>query len=246
MGFCAEGASTASVERVGLSAPGVTVGAIHAAPVDDAPQFGVVVHPDIGGVRPLFDEICRRLATHGAAVCAPEPFARVPEGEREGADVPTRMTWVPGLDDADQVGDLVRAADFLATAHGPLPSGVIGFCMGGHYTFKAAASGRFERAVSCYGMIRTPDDWRGPGHAEPLDLLADACPTLAVIGSIDPYTPPDDVATLREVLDPESGHEVRIYEGADHGFVHDPDRDVHRPDDAADVWARALVWLGPR
>lgn len=245
MGFCAEGGSAATVERVGLTAPDVVVDAIHAAPAEVPPSFGVVVHPDIGGVRPLFDEICRRLATHGAAVCAPEPFARVAAAEREGAEVESRMAWVSGLDDSNQVGDLARAADFLVDAHGPLPVGVIGFCMGGHYTYKAATAGRFGAAVSCYGMIRTPDDWQGPGHAEPLGMLADACPTLAIIGSADPYTPPDDVEALREVLTPERGHEIVVYQGAEHGFVHDPDRDAHRPDDAADVWSRALAWLHP-
>jgi carboxymethylenebutenolidase len=39
------------------------------------------------------------------------------------------------------------------------------------------------------------------------------------------------------------GATVVRYEGADHGFVHDPDRPAHRPDDAADAWSRALDFL---
>ena len=39
------------------------------------------------------------------------------------------------------------------------------------------------------------------------------------------------------------GVEVVRYEGADHGFVHDPSRPAHRPDDAADAWSRALAFL---
>jgi carboxymethylenebutenolidase len=38
--------------------------------------------------------------------------------------------------------------------------------------------------------------------------------------------------------------EVVRYEGADHGFVHDPTRPAHRPDDAADAWRRVLAFLG--
>ena len=34
--------------------------------------------------------------------------------------------------------------------------------------------------------------------------------------------------------------EVVVYEGADHGFVHDADRPAHRADDAADAWTRVL------
>ena len=39
---------------------------------------GLVLHPDIGGLRPLFEDMARRLATHGLAVCAFEPFAALP------------------------------------------------------------------------------------------------------------------------------------------------------------------------
>jgi carboxymethylenebutenolidase len=37
--------------------------------------------------------------------------------------------------------------------------------------------------------------------------------------------------------------EVVRYEGADHGFAHDPSRPAHRPDDAADAWRRAVAHL---
>ena len=33
------------------------------------------------------------------------------------------------------------------------------------------------------------------------------------------------------------------YPDAEHGFVHDPDRPAHRPDDAADAWRRAVAFL---
>jgi dienelactone hydrolase len=38
-------------------------------------------------------------------------------------------------------------------------------------------------------------------------------------------------------------HKVAVYRGAEHAFVHDPDRPVHRPDDAADAWHRTLAFL---
>ena len=34
-------------------------------------------------------------------------------------------------------------------------------------------------------MIRVPPDWVGAGTREPLDGIADACPTLAIIGGVD-------------------------------------------------------------
>jgi carboxymethylenebutenolidase len=40
-----------------------------------APTRGLVLAPDIAGLRPLFDDLCAQLASeHGWAVCAPEPF----------------------------------------------------------------------------------------------------------------------------------------------------------------------------
>ena len=46
-----------------------------------------------------------------------------------------------------------------------------------------------------------------------------------------------------------AGATVVRYEGADHGFVHDPARPTHRADDAADAWDRVLEFphgrLGP-
>ena len=61
---------------------------------------------------------------------------------------------------------------------------------------------------------------------------------MAIVGTVDAWTPPDDVDELEAL-----GAKVVRYEGADHGFVHDPERPAHRPDDAADAWSRALAFL---
>src|SRR5439155_11258249 len=112
--------------------------------------WGVVVAPDIMGLRALFDELCARLAEeHGWTVCAVEPFAG-----QEGASLDERLYGgVAGLRDEKQLGDLTEGAD----ATGCERVDVIGFCMGGMYALKAAAAGRFQRAVSFYGMIRVPE-----------------------------------------------------------------------------------------
>jgi carboxymethylenebutenolidase len=67
----------------------------------------------------------------------------------------------------------------------------------------------------------------------------DACPTLAILGGRDQWTPPDDIDKLRAL----PNVEVVVYPEAEHGFAHDPDRPAHRPDDAADAWRRALEFL---
>lgn len=191
---------------------------------------GLVIAPDLLGRRKLFDDLAARLAAAQSwNVIVVEPF-RGRTFESEGTE--ERHAAVPALDDDDVVGDLVDAANRLEVE----PVALTGFCMGGMYAFKAAASHRFDRVVSFYGMIRLPEKWRGPGQREPLQLLdhaADPNQILAIVGTRDPYTPPDDVDQLEA-----KGVQVVRYQGAEHGFVHDPERPSHRPSDAADAWSR--------
>ena len=69
------------------------------------------------------------------------------------------------------------------------------------------------------------------------------CPTLAIFGSADPWTPAADIEALRAAWSGRTDCEIVVVEGADHGFVHDPDRPVHRADDAAACWDRAINWM---
>jgi carboxymethylenebutenolidase len=230
-----------TVEPVTLALDAVDVPAVHARP-DGMPRAGVVLHPDIGGLRPLFEDMARRLATHGLSVCAVEPFAGVPVEER--ATMEQRFARVGDLDDQQQLEMLSSAADLLVVEDGVLRVCVLGFCMGGLYTFKAAASERFDAAVSFYGMLRTPPDWKQAGHTiEPLDVAAQMCPTLAIFGSADPYTPAADIDALRAAWNHRPDCEIVVIDGAEHGFVHDPDRPAHRAADAAACWDRAISWM---
>ena len=205
---------------------------------ETGPRRGVVLLPDIHGLRPLFDDLAAELAAErGWAMAVVELFP--------GLDLPTvddRFAAVADLDDARLIGDAVAAADLLAGETGVERIAVIGFCLGGMYAYKAAACRRFDAAVSFYGMIRIPPHWRGPGQQEPLKLLGEpgTCPVLAVIGDQDPYTPDGDVAELGRF-----GPLVRPvrFPDADHGFVHDPQRPAHRPDDAATAWRAVADFL---
>jgi carboxymethylenebutenolidase len=194
---------------------------------------GLVICPDIMGLRPLFDDHVARLsADNGWTVCAVEPFPG-----NEDLPLDQRLSsGVASIADDRLLGDLVAAADETGCER----VGVTGFCMGGMYALKAAGTGRFHRAVAFYGMIRVPEAFRGPGHAEPLDAVSspNASHVLAIIGGQDQWTPAADVDALRA-----TGAEVAFYPDADHGFVHDPDRPAHRAADAADAWQRAIAFL---
>lgn len=197
------------------------------------PTMGLVIAPDIFGLRPLFDDMVARLSSVWSMnVCAVEPFPGLDLGD----DVDPRFAAVPNLDDETHLRDLVEAADATECDR----VGLIGFCIGGMYCFKAARSDRFTRIVSFYGMIRIPEAWQGPAQGEPLDHLAAGHPgrVLAIVGGRDTYTPPDDVVALEA-----AGVNVVRYPDAEHGFAHAPERPAHRPADAADAFRRAHSWL---
>lgn len=239
-----EGTQDVETESVTLRGHGGdAVPAFHARP-DGMPVSGLVLHPDIMGVRPLFEDLARRLASHGLAVMCPEPFARAQAGGVDLSDVEQRMAAVAQLDDDEQIGDLERAADYLVVHDDIREVAVVGFCMGGMYALKAAATDRFDRAVAFYGMIRLPEHWRGDGQAEPLAAVERSCPTLAIFGSADPYTPACDIDALQAAWSGRDDCEIVVYPDAEHGFVHDADRPAHRAADAADAWNRVLAFLG--
>lgn len=201
------------------------------------PTMGLVIAPDIFGLRPLYDDLVARIAAEqGWVVCAAEPFP----GRDLPADVEPRFATVPQIADDDLLRDLQLAAEATGCAR----VGLLGFCMGGMYAFKAAGRlGRdvFARAVAFYGMIKVPTAWQGAGHREPLEELQrpNATPVLAIIGGRDHYTPDPDV----EALDTLGGVEVVRYPDAEHGFAHDASRPTHRAEDAADAFARAWRFL---
>lgn len=198
-----------------------------------SPRIGLVVTPDIFGLRPLYDNLVSQWATEwDMAVAAVEPFP----GKNLGADIESRYGAVKDIDDEKHLRDLHEAADLLNTTVTVL----MGFCMGGMYCFKSARSDRFARIVSFYGMISLPEAWMSIGQSEPLQYLqaGNAESVLAVIGGKDHYTPAHDVDALRH-----TGATVAFYPEGEHAFAHDASRPAHRAEDAADAFQRAKEWL---
>lgn len=210
--------------------PSGTLAEVHLVPGADR---GLVVFPDIFGLRPLFADHVARFATQwGLSTVAIEPFGSHPGPD----DLDARFAAVGRLSDDDTFRDLTEAA----AATGCTSVGMIGFCMGGMYCFKSAGLACFDRIVSFYGMIHMPDQWASATHGDPLDYVrrGDANKVLAIIGSKDNWTP---VEHVRELSD--AGVTVVQYPEADHGFAHDETRPAHRPADAADAFYRARTWL---
>ena len=159
-------------------------------------------------------------------------------GRDDLATIEERLAAGGALDDERVLGDAVAAAD----ATGVEPVAVVGLLHGRH----VRPQGGGHRAVRPGGLVLR----HGPGarHVAQCRPRASrstrwpspgACPVLAIAGTVDPWLPADDLDALEA-----AGVEVVRYEGADHGFVHDPSRPAHRPDDAADAWRRVVAHLG--
>ena len=207
-----------------------------ARPADGrAADRGLVLIPDIFGLRPLFDEHAQRIADEqGWAVAAVEPWPG-----REDLTIEERLAQVGTIDDSAILGDLAAAADLLEVE----PVGVMGFCMGGMFTLKAAGTGRFHRAVRVLRDDPRARALAGGRSVEPLDAVVaapGACPTLAIIGW--------STSGRRPTTSPRSRRPAWRWSATPAPTTASsttPSRPAHRPDDAADAWRRAMTFLSP-
>jgi dienelactone hydrolase len=198
------------------------------------PTRGIVLLPDIGGLRPLFDDLAQRLADeHRWAIAVPEPF---PGQEHLGVD--QRIAEMANFDARRQLDDCRAAAEMLDEFR----VGVIGFCMGGTGTMRAAIDPRFDRLVAFYGMPQLPDAWKGPGVTDPVDDVRSApgaaARLLVLCGTADPFVPVSSLDAIEA-----TGTTVVRYPDAGHAFAHDVTAAWFREADAADAWRRAAAWL---
>ncbi|MDQ6730738.1 MAG: dienelactone hydrolase family protein [Actinomycetota bacterium] len=196
-----------------------------------AAEQGLVILPSMPGTTSAFQQRARDLAAdRGWTVCIPEIVTDDPDAGFE-----ERRSVVVNLRDDDVFQVLHDAAAATAAPRVAL----VGFCIGGMYAMKAASLGLFDRIVAFYGMVRIPTYWQSPHQGEPLDYLSDNTDRLlAIFGEQDEFVPLADIDTIEA-----AGVPVVRYPDAGHAFAHDPDHPHHRPEDAADAWRRAVVFI---
>ena len=128
------------------------------------PAAGVVLHPDIDGLRPLFDDMARRLATprvRGRARSSRSPD--VGSRARRGRD-----RYAHGAGRTSSTTRATRRSleprpicSWSKTTSRASRCSASAWAV--YYTFKAAATDRFDRAVAFYGMLRDARRWQGRG-----------------------------------------------------------------------------------
>jgi len=212
-------------------------------------KHGLVLVPDVFGLRPLIKETISQIASNSIAVIAVEPFSHMSENPSQ-LSREEKLSRVKDLDDQMQCADILAAGKILRNHHGCETVSLIGFCIGGMYAFKSAGAGEFDSVVSCYGMITMPDDWRGPGQKDAIDYLElETCSkVLAIVGGQDHgFAKESDVESLGKVLSNfrhnEIGSRLEIFENGEHAFMHDPEREEYRSQDAKKAWKQAFEFM---
>jgi carboxymethylenebutenolidase len=113
--------------------------------------------------------------------------------------------------------------------------GTIGWGMGGNYAVQLAA--RLPRLSACavnYGTLPT----------DPNELQNIGAPILGNFGADDHGITPADVRSFQKTMETLGRRvDIKIYDGAGHGFENPDNKQGYRPEAAQDAWNRTIVFL---
>lgn len=210
---------------------------------------GVVVWPDIFGLRPAFRQMGKRLAESGYAVLVVNPFYRVKKAPTAEAGAATSIQELrPLARGINETTNMTDAKAFVAWLDTQRPVakdrkiGTQGYCMGGPLAFRTAAAvpGRVGAVASFHGGGLVADAPNSP------HLLAakSKAQFLVCIAANDDERSPNDKTVLKETFE-KAGlpAEIEVYAGAAHGWC-PPDSQVYNEPQAEKAWARLLVLYG--
>jgi len=211
---------------------------------------GVLVWPDIFGLRPAFRQMGKRLAESGYAVLVVNPFYRTkkaPTAENGGATpIPQVMPLMQGLtkDVTVQITDAKAFVGWLDQQPSVAKNrkiGTQGYCMGGFEAFRTAgavpdrigAVATFHGAALVTNMPNSPHLEAAKSHAQFLIAIAES----------DDKTSPNDKNVLKETLAKANlSAEIEVYP-AMHGWC-PPDTTVYNMEQAEKAWGRLLALYG--
>ena len=207
---------------------------------------GVLVWPDIFGLRPAFRQMGKRLAESGYSVLVINPFYRVkkaPTADKGSATpIPDLMPLAQSLNEATNMSDakaFVAWLDQQPSVAKNRKVGTQGYCMGGPLAFRTAASvpDRVGAIASFHGGGLVTDMPNSP------HLLASKTKAqlLIAIAANDDMRAPNEKTVLKETF-AKSGQpaEIEVYAGAAHGWC-PPDSGVYNEAQAEKAWGRLIA-----
>ena len=204
----------------------------------------ILVVQEIFGLHEWMRDITRRFAAAGYYAIAPDMYQR--QGDPTTApDIQTLVkTIVSQVPDAQVMADLDAAAAFAGTDGGNAKRlGVTGFCWGGRITWLYAAHNpKLKAGVAWYGRLVGQPTELQPKH--PIDVAgALNAPVLGLYGELDKGIPLADVEKMNAALKAAGSKSfIRLFPGADHGFLADYRPSFHEASAKAG-WADAMGWF---
>jgi len=210
---------------------------------------GVLVWPDIFGLRPAFRQMAKRLAESGYSVLVVNPFYRSKKAPTAADGSATPIDQVRPLAQAlNETTHMTDAKAFIGWLD-KQPSvaknrkmGTQGYCMGGPIAFRTAAAvpDRVGAVASFHGGGLVTDKPDSP-H---LQAAKSKAQFLIAIAENDDKRSPKDKDVLKETFaKADLPAEIEVYAGSAHGWC-PPDSRVYNEPQAEKAWSRLLVLYG--
>jgi carboxymethylenebutenolidase len=210
---------------------------------------GVLLWPDIFGLRPAMRQMGKRLAESGYAVLVVNPFYRVkkaPTADNGAATpIPSLMPLARALNETTQTTDakaFIAWLDQQASVAKDKKIGTQGYCMGGPIAFRtsAAVPNRVGAVASFHGGGLVTDQPNSP-H---LQAAKTSAQFLVAVAANDDQRAPTEKDVLKETFAKANRPaEIEVYTGAAHGWC-PPDSGVYNEPQAEKAWARLLALYG--
>jgi carboxymethylenebutenolidase len=210
---------------------------------------GVLIWPDIFGLRPAFRQMGKRLAESGYSVLVVNPFYRVqkaPTAEKGGATpIDQVRPLAKGLSETTHMADAKAFIGWLDKQSSVAKNrkvGTQGYCMGGPIAFRTAAAvpDRVGAVASFHGGGLVTDMPNSP-H---LQAAKTKVQFLIAIAENDDKRSPTDKDVLKETFGKANlPAEIEVYAGAAHGWC-PPDSQVYNEPQAEKAWSRLLALYG--
>ena len=210
---------------------------------------GVLVWPDIFGLRPAFRQMGKRLAESGYSVLVVNPFYRVKKAPTAAAGGATPiqevMPLAQGLNETTHMTDakaFIGWLDKQSSVAANRKMGTQGYCMGGPMAFRTAAAmpDRIGAVATFHGgglvtaAPNSPHLQAAKSHAQFLIAIAENDDARSLT---DKTVLKDTFATANLTA------EIEVYAGSAHGWC-PPDSQVYNEPLAEKAWARLLVLYG--
>ncbi|MGH8398595.1 MAG: dienelactone hydrolase family protein [Gammaproteobacteria bacterium] len=195
-------------------------------------QPGLILIHMWWGLNQHMRDMADRLARQGYTVLAVDLFnGRSTRDPRVAA----QLMDLASSDSGALLSNLEQAVSYMNTQQQVVQLGVVGWSVGGHWTFQIASD--LPQAFSALAVFYAVP------YTEPSQLAQLRMPMLAFFGGHDPFVPPAVVQKFQWAAGLASARvDIHIYPDAQATFD-DPESTAYNPLDAQDAWRQLDAFL---